>query len=228
MNKSRFLILILSLILTIGCKNDKTKAVQFEKQSTTSKSNLNEGKTELKSEKINSEKIITENEDLIDLEKESKIKFGDYFLTYNKTNISLCCKLELHNPLDGLDSKTIKTFLTDYKFRKDTTEYAYNYIYSKGNSIFKIVELRPEKSGENATFIGQGKLVDDSITLSNGIKIGMDKNDFLDKYFVYSKEAIDSLSQVAVCEDERGELFTKYKFEDGKLIEIEFGSPNEK
>lgn len=177
-SKSKLLILALSLIFTIGCENDKTKTDQYEKQTNTSKSNLTKGITELKPKKINSEKIITKNKDLIDVEKESKIKFGGYFLTYNKTNISLCCQLELHNPLGGLDSRTIKTFLIDFEFTKDTTEYAYNYIYSKGNSIFKIVELRPEKSGEEGTFIGRGKLVDDSVTLSDGIKIGMDKKDW--------------------------------------------------
>ena len=223
MNKLKLLILFLSLIFTIGCKNDKTKADQIEKQTTPSESSLTEKRTELKSEKV-----ITENEDLIDIEKESKIKFGDYFLTYNGTNISLCCQLELHNPLEGVDHKTIKNYLTDFEFKTDTTEYAYNYIYSKGNSIFKIVELRPEKSGEEGTFIGRGNLVDNSVTLSKGIKIGMDKKDLLDKYFVYTEKTADSLNQIAVCEDERGELFTKYKFKDGKLTEIEFGSPDEK
>lgn len=228
MNKSKLLILVFSLIFTIGCKNDNTKAEQVEKQTTPSESNLVEERTNLKFEKVNSEKVTKENEDLIDIEKESKIKFGDYFLNYNRTNISLCCQLELHNPLEGLDNKTIKSYLTDFEYKTDTTEYAYSYIYSKGNSIFKVVELRPEKSGEKGSFISQGKLVDSSVTLSNGIKIGMDKKGLLNKYFIYPKKMIDSLKQIAVCEDERGELFTKYKFTDGKLSEIEFGSPDEK
>jgi hypothetical protein len=228
MNKLKYLILVITAISVVGCKNEQSSTE--ETQAALSEGELIEGKAPVKTERENFDKTLTENpkSSLIDIEKEAKIKFGDYFLTYNGTNLSLCCQFELHNPFGGLDNSTIKTYLTDFELKIDTTEYSYDFIYTKNNSSFRIVELRPEKSGEEGSFIGKGKLLDGSVTLPNGIKIGMDKKDLLDKYFVYPEKLIDSLIQIAVCEDERGELFTKYKFDNGQLIEIEFGSHDEK
>ncbi|TMM51515.1 hypothetical protein FEE95_21750 [Maribacter algarum] len=70
-------------------------------------------------------------------------------------------------------------------------------------------------------------MLDSTVLLQNGIRIGMDKKELLDKFFIYSEKIAFSLAQISVCEDERGELYTKYKFVDRKLTEIEFASLDE-
>ena len=144
-------------------------------------------KEETNIETIVRDKIGTSDNDtlivnLINIDKELELKFSNYLLTFNDSNLSICCEDFLYNPIMDFDSVNI----------------------------------------------GKKKIVDSSIELTHGIKVGMDKHILLDKFFIYSDEIGSKLNQIAVCEDERGELYTKYKFVDGKLTEIEFESLTEK
>ena len=210
------IILISILLLFIGCKEKKSKKSLDEaalyKTAIIEKEELqNENVTtaSLKSEKI--KENVPEGE------------FDRYFLAFKDSTVSLCCLDELYNPFGFLMVNDISSNLTGYEITKMTEGESKTIIFSKDQDTVRLVKWKSEYSDHFELFLGKGRITNPHIRLKNGTKIGMTKTEFINYYFQFADSTINKINQVSVCQDERGENFTKYKFENDTLSIIKFG-----
>jgi len=159
----------------------------------------------------------------INIEEELQIEFGDYFMALKNSNLSLCCIDSLYNPFMSFDNQSIREILKGFEESKDKNSIS----FKMKNSQIKLIEWNSEETNEYRIFFGNSIFIEPDIEFPNGIKIGMTKKEIMSKIFVFDEYLFDEIKQISVCEDELGEGYTKYKFSNNKLIEIEFGNHSE-
>ncbi len=150
-------------------------------------------------------------------------EFDRYFLAFKDSTVSLCCLDELYNPFGLLIERDISGYLTDYEISYETEGESKTIVFSKNQNMVRLVKWKSEYSDHFELFLGKGQLTDHDLRLLNGIKIGMTKTEFINRYFQFADSTIKKINQVSVCLDERGDSYTKYKFENDTLSRINFG-----
>ncbi|MCY1635497.1 hypothetical protein [Marinifilum sp. D737] len=161
-----------------------------------------------------------------EIEESDSVYFDKYLMSIKDSIVSLCCQDELYNPFGELNKSKVKSYLKDYSYSKESE--SNKDIFRNDSNLVSIVTYKAEYAEDvYEVFLGKGILYDKSLELNNGIKIGMSKKTFMDKFFHFPDSVINNLNQVSACEDERGDSFTKYKFKDNQLIYIKFGEWNE-
>ncbi len=222
-----FLILFSFLILaTLWSCNSKIKKPNLEKAKTTIEKQTNTIDKYIEHKIKEQENFPIQENDangLINIEKELKNKSGVYMLSYQNSVLSLIHET-LFNPMESVNLGYISSVLPDYELRIDRTETGETDTFSKGKSFVKIIEWNNPNNDEIETYLYKGLIIDKMIKFPIGVQIGMNKRDFMSIFFNYSDRILDELKQVSACQDDRGEFYTKYKFSDDKLIEIEFGN----
>ncbi|GJM62912.1 hypothetical protein [Persicobacter diffluens] len=146
-----------------------------------------------------------------------------YFLAFKDSTVSLCCLEELYNPFGLLIESDISGYLSDYEISYETGGESKTIVFSKNQNMVRLVKWKSEYSDHFELFLGKGQLTDNDLTLLNEIKIGMTKTEFINRYFQFADSTIKKINQVSVCLDERGDSYTKYKFENDTLSRINFG-----
>jgi hypothetical protein len=215
---SKFLITILILLVLVGC-NSKTSNDPIISAPQTN--NLSEPKPE---------RIVRRNPALSvpDYDVDISVKddeWDEYFVSIKDSALSLCCLWDLYNPFEELTVSKISAILPEYDISFDSVPFTTKVIFSNGVSEI-ILKTQKMEYAENTyeTYLGRGNLIDTSITLSNNIKIGMPKQVLMSNYFDISDSLAHIIRQISVSIDERGATHTKYRFENDKLVSIEFGS----
>ena len=150
-------------------------------------------------------------------------EFDNYFLDFKDSTLSLCCLDELYNPFGFLTKRDIAGYLSDYEITLKTEGESETIIFSKDQNKVRLVRWKSEYSDRIELFLGKGQFNDPKLKLNNGIKIGMAKKEFINCYFQFPDSTISKINRVSVCQDERGENFTQYKFEKDTLSIIKFG-----
>ncbi len=207
---------ILLLLFCLSCIENKTaKSVSDSNQN-------NQIATEAKKSDLSSQSEgVTEPEKI--KERLPDGEFDKYFLSINNSKVSLCCLDAIYNPIGNLTENNISNLLPDYKITTETDENSIRTIFTKGKNSISIVKWQSEYSNDFEIFLGKGQFIDSNIQLKKGIKIGMTKRDFLNCFFHFSDSTINKVKQVSACKDERGEVYTKYKFKSDTLSMIKFG-----
>ncbi len=210
------ILLIFLLLIFISCNQNKST-----KSSDNTVNNENLSKAQENREDINNE---------FNQKSESKIEnstneaFDKYFMSIEDSIVSLCCVDKLYNPFGTFNEKDISGYLPTYSITKTKEDNSKTTIFKKGNDSVSIVIWKSEYAENDfETFLGKGQLTDINIQLNNGIKIGMSKTKFMDNFFQFPDSIINKLNQISVCLDERGDSFTKYKFDNDTLSIIKFG-----
>lgn len=165
---------------------------------------------------------------LINIDEGLNQKFGEYFMGFENGTLSLCCFDPLAYPFGSNERSDILSFCKDCK--DNTYEIEVNGQMNKrtrfSNSYLDLVvyDYVHEDGFTEYYFEDSSYFKDPTITLNNGLKIGMSKSEIFDKYFWTDSDTIfPNLEMIAVCPDERGELFTQYKFEDDTLHSVVYG-----
>ena len=154
--------------------------------------------------------------------------FDEYFMTIKDSTVSLCCLEKLYNPFGSISTKDISSILPTYSVTKSQDDNSERTFFKKDENLVSIVNWKSEYSeNDYEVFLGEGKLTDKNINLKNGLKIGMSKSEFMVNYLHFPDSIINKLNQVSVCQDERGNSFTKYKFTNDTLSIIKFGEWDE-
>jgi hypothetical protein len=207
---------IVILLLFIGCK---------EKKRTESLNDTAPNKTErIEKKELNVEKVLAAPS------KSKKIKenvpegeFDRYFMAFKDSTFSLCCLDELYNPFGLLIESEISSYLTDYEITYETEGESKTIVFSKNKNMVRLVKWKSEYSDRFDLFLGKGQLTDPDLILKKGIKIGITKTEFIHRYFQFADSTIKKINQISVCQDERGDSYTKYIFENDTLSRIKFG-----
>ena len=97
-------------------------------------------------------------------------------------------------------------------------------VYKSDSSYIKMYTYRYENIVEKN--IVCGRINNSNLLKHQTIKIGMSKNSFLSIYFSNS-EKFNDINCLVVYQDEMGEGWTKYEFDQGALSKISFESVNE-
>ncbi len=203
------------MFLIYSCQEKKTKKTLTE--TTQNKSIIINNK---ESEEIADKQLISKAEK----EKDSAEDFDKYFTSFNDSVVSLCCMDKLYNPFGFLSESSIKKYLPNFIVTKRTEEDSKITIFKNGKDSVSLVNWKDTYSENNTEiFLGKGQLTDKNIQLRYGIKIGMTKQEFMDNFFQFSDSIINRINIVSVCQDERGDSFTKYKFNNDTLSIIKFG-----
>lgn len=166
--------------------------------------------------------------DLINIDKGLKEKFGDYFIDYNNGILSLCCFADLGYPFGGNEKHDIQKYcpnLTDttYKIEINDKLHDRTKLFNSTSELTLFSYTHDDNYSEyyieDSSYFKTPK-----VKLENGLQIGMGKKEVFDKYFISSNDSIfNSLELIAVCPDERGELYTQYRFAGDTLNSIVFG-----
>lgn len=192
----RYYIYTFFVIIFFNCSQTK------KKNDLSDSSKTGQAKQDLDSKKLNIDSLLLN-------------KNNGYLLSFKNGELSLCCY-----------DKIIETNIVNLKIFKKTTE-KYKMedgikkvdVYVYGESFIK--QFYNSDSQVNRLELVCGDLISNEIELSNGIQIGMAKLELFDKIFKRSNY-IDSISILTVSENELGDFWTSYIFNDNKLIEIKF------
>lgn len=226
--KLKIITIVLCVITITSCKNKRAENKKESQTEIPKKKSADNSGTYAQKEKIIETTSDSQIPSLIDIQKELKLEWGDYIVRFNDSILSLCNEQNLYNPFLSFDQEEVSKYLTNYEIKIDTINIYKDIIFSKDNSSIRISHWESEQNGRIEIYLGKGTLKDTSVTLPNGIKIGMEKENFLSKHFITPNYVKNELKRISICPDERGEIYTKYHFDKGKLSEIEFGSINEK
>ena len=214
------------VLATLWSCNSKIKKPNLEKVETTIKKKTNtvDKNIEYKIKEQENSLIQDNDEDgLINIGKELENKYDLYMLSYQDSVLSLIHE-NLFNPMKSVNLGYISSVLPDYELRVDRTETGETDTFSKEKSFVKIIEWNNPNNDEIETYLYKGLITDKTIKFPIGVQIGMNKRDFMAIFFNCSDKMLNELKQVSACQDDRGEFYTKYKFNNDKLMEIEFGN----
>jgi len=165
---------------------------------------------------------------LIDIDKGLKEKFGDYFIGYNNGILSLCCFDDLAYPFGGNEKHEIQKYCincTDSTYKIEINDGLHDRAKLYNSTSKLTLFSYSHEDGFTEFYLEDSSYFNTpTVQLKNGLKIGMSKKAVFDKYFTSSNDSIlSSLELIAVCPDERGELYTQYRFAEDTLNSIIWG-----
>ncbi len=199
----RVILLVLSAFILISCsqRKDKSKVISIESSSRVSK------KEPIKSQP---EEIV---DNRIDLSEILKDEYNTYLATLE------------NNSLDMVSYQVIDISIwIDYSKFEKSIEKVDNYgdtisvnVYRHNDSYLKVL-------GSDTLICGRIK--DKGLLRIPTVKLGMSQYKFMSKYFKDS-DTLNEINSWVVYENELGEAWTTYRFQDSQLIEITFDCFNE-
>ncbi len=194
---------MLSAFILISCsqRKDKSKVISIESSSRVSK------KEPIKSQP---EEIV---DNRIDLSEILKDEYNTYLATLE------------NNSLDMVSYQVIDISIwIDYSKFEKSIEKVDNYgdtisvnVYRHNDSYLKVL-------GSDTLICGRIK--DKGLLRIPTVKLGMSQYKFMSKYFKDS-DTLNEINSWVVYENELGEAWTTYRFQDSQLIEITFDCFNE-
>ncbi|MEO1051446.1 MAG: hypothetical protein AAFX87_12525 [Bacteroidota bacterium] len=165
---------------------------------------------------------------LIDIDKELAEEFGDYFIDYNNGILSLCCMEALAYPFGSNQKHSIQKYCKDCldsTYQMGSNDERHDRTRLSSNTCDLTIFSFTHEDGYVEYYLEDSSYYNSpSVKLNNGLKIGTSKMEVYSKYFTSSNDSIyNGLELIAVCPDERGELFTQYRFLNDTLNSIIFG-----
>lgn len=214
--------LIVFVLLLSNCQSKKDENINR-----TTKSNVDTVKVQKEFSESPEPLNQAQNGEKIDMKAGLKSsRYGDYMMDLSDSVFSMVGPYRLFNPLLFTNKSSLQNILPDFRLISDTTdENRFSFVNGRSQihiqhwEVEKITAEYTEKQGVNIS----GQIVDQSLSLPNGIAIGMSKEQFLNTYFINFREFADQINQVVSWEDERGEAASIYFFEENRLKKIEFG-----
>ncbi|RBQ05250.1 hypothetical protein [Pedobacter miscanthi] len=135
------------------------------------------------------------------------------------------CSKYVYSPFGELKSKNAitKSLLNKFLIKDSVIKYenyasAYHFLTHKTSKLI----LYFDKDGPTHSYIFKGLINNADVDLENGIKIGMDKADFLNHFFnSFPKEIMDKYNFIKFdsCIQD---IIHSYTFKQGKLVSVDF------
>jgi len=144
-------------------------------------------------------------------------KHNDYLASVDDSTLSLCC-YEVLDIIKSIDLRKFKktTEVYDLENQKKTVD-----VFYLGESFLKeYYNNHPEVMHKDLIC---GKIDNNDLITNSKIQIGMNKTDLLQMIF-QPTEIFEKINRLDIYENELGESFTSYIFENNKLKEITFDS----
>ena len=168
------------------------------------------------------ENNIYEKQDVrINLDETLKDEQNDYLASLSNGVLDLCC-YDLIDVSESVNYSKFTEGIEIYNSTENKTD-TINLYKFKGSYLKKYFNKNPRVQKLDLV---SGKITDNSILYGSTIKIGMNKNELLELIFKPSN-LFKIVNQLTISENELGEAFTIYKFENEKLKEILFDSTYE-
>ncbi len=220
--KARLIRLIL-LGLLMSCSNNNSS----EKDYNESRELVPKPEGYKKDSMMLKEALVTKS-NLINIDKGLTEKFGDYFISYHNGILSLCCFDDLAYPFGGNEKNDIEKYCincTDSTYKIEINDRLHDRTKLTNNTSELTLFSYSHEDGYTEYYLEDSSYFNTpTVQLENGLQIGMSKKAVFDKYFTSSYDSIfSSLELIAVCPDERGELYTQYRFAEDTLNSIIFG-----
>ncbi len=171
--------------------------------------------------KSNDESVeIPANNHKLDLDSLINVWPNQYLLTFKNSDLDICYikQFELKVQDYSLFAKSLETYT---RISEDEIDTLTADVYTYKESYLK--EYFNDHPDVKQIDIAYGKIVNEKILLTHGIRVGMAKDSILNKIFK-STNTFDSVSKLTIYKDEFGDDWVILNFAENKLSEVIFDS----